>query len=164
MIAYEFVIKPILVRVCGESVFGLNYNNSLSLWNFWAAGPSNRREIFYFGGAELGAVWVDNFKYQFSHPAGRLARAEGRDGDAYIDDIRETVPADAYLKLGKAPLLTSNDVFFGREGWRFVFVEKVAAKLGETAIRKLRDARRPPPSTCCGQGENRGGNQGTRGL
>ena len=31
---YEFVIKPILVRVCGESVFGLNYNNSLSLWNF----------------------------------------------------------------------------------------------------------------------------------
>jgi hypothetical protein len=34
LIAYEFVIKPILVRVCGESVFGLNYNNSLSLWNF----------------------------------------------------------------------------------------------------------------------------------
>ena len=34
MIDYEFVIKPILVRVCGESVFGLNYNNSLSLWNF----------------------------------------------------------------------------------------------------------------------------------
>ena len=34
MIAYEFVIKPILIRVCGESVFGLNYNNSLSLWNF----------------------------------------------------------------------------------------------------------------------------------
>ena len=34
MIANEFVIKPILVRVCGESVFGLNYNNSLSLWNF----------------------------------------------------------------------------------------------------------------------------------
>ena len=31
MIDYEFVIKPILVR---ESVFGLNYNNSLSLWNF----------------------------------------------------------------------------------------------------------------------------------
>jgi hypothetical protein len=30
----KFVIKPILVRVCGESVFGLNYNNSLSLWNF----------------------------------------------------------------------------------------------------------------------------------
>jgi hypothetical protein len=34
LIDYEFVIKPILVRVCGESVFGLNYNNSLSLWNF----------------------------------------------------------------------------------------------------------------------------------
>ena len=34
MIDHEFIIKPILVRVCGESVFGLNYNNSLSLWNF----------------------------------------------------------------------------------------------------------------------------------
>jgi hypothetical protein len=34
LIAYEFFIKPILVGVCGESVFGLNYNNSLSLWNF----------------------------------------------------------------------------------------------------------------------------------
>src|SRR4029077_13925419 len=39
-----------LVRVCGESVFGLNYNNSLSLWNFdeyflkcrvWTSGPSS---------------------------------------------------------------------------------------------------------------------------
>ena len=28
-------------------------------------GPSARHEIFYFGGAELGAVRVDNFKYQF---------------------------------------------------------------------------------------------------
>jgi hypothetical protein len=33
LIDYEFVIKPILVRVCGE-LFGLNCNNSLSLWNF----------------------------------------------------------------------------------------------------------------------------------
>src|SRR5580704_16328728 len=28
-------------------------------------GPSARHELFYFGGAELGAVRVDNFKYQF---------------------------------------------------------------------------------------------------
>ena len=34
MIAYEFVIKPILVRVCGERYLAMNYNNSLSLWNF----------------------------------------------------------------------------------------------------------------------------------
>jgi C-terminal region of aryl-sulfatase len=28
-------------------------------------GPSARKEILYFGGAELGAVRVENFKYQF---------------------------------------------------------------------------------------------------
>jgi hypothetical protein len=34
-------------------------------------GPSARHEVFYFGGAELGAVRVDNFKYQFyDQPAG----------------------------------------------------------------------------------------------
>jgi hypothetical protein len=34
LIAYEFGIKPILVRVCGGRYLAMNYNNSLSLWNF----------------------------------------------------------------------------------------------------------------------------------
>jgi hypothetical protein len=34
LIAYELVIKPILVRVCGGRYLAMNYNNSLSLWNF----------------------------------------------------------------------------------------------------------------------------------
>ena len=34
-------------------------------------GPSARHELFYFGGAQLGAVRVDNFKYQlYQQPQG----------------------------------------------------------------------------------------------
>ena len=28
-------------------------------------GPSKRQELFYFGGAQLGAVRIDNFKFTF---------------------------------------------------------------------------------------------------
>jgi arylsulfatase len=45
------------------------YKNHLDGYNQMALiegkGPSARHEIFYFGGAQLGAVRVDNFKYQF---------------------------------------------------------------------------------------------------
>jgi arylsulfatase A-like enzyme len=45
------------------------YKNHLDGYNQMALlegkGPSARHELFYFGGAELGAVRVDNFKYQF---------------------------------------------------------------------------------------------------
>jgi len=45
------------------------YKNHLDGYNQLALlegkGPTARHELFYFGGAELGAVRVDNFKYQF---------------------------------------------------------------------------------------------------
>jgi hypothetical protein len=43
VIAYEFVIKPILVRVCGERYLAMNYNNSLSLE--WAAEVGLQRQL-----------------------------------------------------------------------------------------------------------------------
>ena len=45
------------------------YKNHLDGYNQMALlegkGPSARHEVFYFGGPQLGAVRVDNFKYQF---------------------------------------------------------------------------------------------------
>jgi hypothetical protein len=35
VIDLEFVIKPVLFRVCGERYLAMNYNNSLSLSNSW---------------------------------------------------------------------------------------------------------------------------------
>ena len=45
-------------------------------------GPSKRHELFYFGGPQLGAVRLDDFKFQFYPAAARLARAEGHDRHA----------------------------------------------------------------------------------
>ena len=63
------------------------YKNHLDGYNQMALlegkGPSARHEIFYFGGPQLGAVRVDNFKYQFYSATGRLARTQGYDRYAY---------------------------------------------------------------------------------
>jgi hypothetical protein len=43
----------------GVTLGGRTYKNHLE------KGPSKRHEIWYFGGAELGALRVDNFKFAF---------------------------------------------------------------------------------------------------
>ena len=45
-------------------------------------GPSNRHEFFYFAGPHLGALRLDDFKFQFFQQPRRLARREGHDGHA----------------------------------------------------------------------------------
>jgi len=48
---------------------GRNYKNHLDGYNqmdlLTGEGPSARREIFYFAGPHLGALRIDDFKYQF---------------------------------------------------------------------------------------------------
>jgi hypothetical protein len=45
------------------------YKNHLDGYNHMdlliGKGPSKRQELFYFGGAQLGAVRLDNFKFTF---------------------------------------------------------------------------------------------------
>ena len=57
------------------------YKNHLDGYNqmdlLTGKGPSARHEFFYFGGPQLGAVRIDDFKFQFYPAAGRLARPEG---------------------------------------------------------------------------------------
>src|SRR5262245_11788872 len=53
----------------GVTLGGRTYKNHLDGYNqadlLTGKGPSKRHEIFYFGGAELGALRVDNFKFVF---------------------------------------------------------------------------------------------------
>lgn len=97
-------------------------------------GPSSRHEIFYFGGAELGAVRIDNFKYQFYDQPDGWPGAKVKVDMPVLYNIRqdpfERTPIQNYGE-GSGGYL--ND-FFAREFWRFVFVQDVVAKLGETAI------------------------------
>lgn len=97
-------------------------------------GPSKRHEIFYFGGAELGAVRIDNFKFQF------YDQSDGWPGPKVSLDmpLLYNIQQDPFertptLNLGQGSGDYMNG-FYAREFWRFVFVQDVVAKLGETAI------------------------------
>ena len=56
------------------------YKNHLDGYNqmdlLTGKGPSKRREVFYFGGANLGAVRIDNFKFTFYRAAVTAGRAK----------------------------------------------------------------------------------------
>jgi hypothetical protein len=114
------------------------YKNHLDGYNQMALlegkGPSARHEIFYFGGAELGAVRVDNFKYQF------YDQAEGWPGPKTQTDMPKiyNIRQDPFERTPILNFLEGSPAwfneFFGREAWRFVFVQQVVLELGETAV------------------------------
>ena len=100
-------------------------------------GPSKRHEIFYFGGPHLGALRIDDFKFQF------FQQPQGWPGEKVTTDM----PTIVNLRLDpfeRTPSIRSenlNDLgggymndFYAREFWRFVMVQQYVAKLAQTAI------------------------------
>lgn len=97
-------------------------------------GPSKRHEIFYFGGAELGAVRIDNFKFQFyDQPDGWPGPKVTLDMPLLYNIRQDPFERTPIMNLAQGSGDYMNG-FFAREFWRFVFVQDVVAKLGETAI------------------------------
>jgi hypothetical protein len=114
------------------------YKNHLDGYNqtdlLEGKGPSARHEIFYFGGAELGAVRVDNFKYHFyDQPDGWPGPKVTTDMPKIYNIRQDPFERTPVLNFAEGAPAWFND-FFGREAWRFVFVQQVVSKLGETAI------------------------------
>lgn len=97
-------------------------------------GPSTRHEIFYFGGAELRAVRVDNFKFQFyDQPGGWPGPKVAFDIPNIYNLRQDPFERTAIVNYSEgAPAYFNN--FPGREAWRFVFVQQVVFQLGETAV------------------------------
>lgn len=114
------------------------YKNHLDGYNqtdlLTGKGPSKRHEIFYFGGAELGAVRIDNFKYQFyDQPDGWPGPKVPLDMPLLYNIRQDPFERTAIQNLAQG----SGDYmsgFYAREFWRFVFVQDIVAKLGETAV------------------------------
>jgi arylsulfatase A-like enzyme len=122
----------------GVKLGDLTYKNHLDGYNQMALlegkGPSARHEIFYFGGAELGAVRVDNFKYQFyTQPDGWPGPKVAIDMPLIYNIRQDPFERTPILNFAEGAPAWFNE-FFGREAWRFVLVQDVVAKLGETAI------------------------------
>ena len=122
----------------GAQLGDRTYKNHLDGYNQMALlegkGPSVRHELFYFGGAQLGAVRVDNFKYQFyQQPQGWPGPKITIDMPLIYNLRQDPFERTPILNYGEGAPAYLND-FMGREAWRFVLVQDVVFKLGETAI------------------------------
>jgi arylsulfatase A-like enzyme len=100
-------------------------------------GPSKRHELFYFGGPNLGAVRIDDFKFQF------YQQPQGWPGPKVTTDMPQIVNLrqDPFERTPSLSAVGTNNQgagylneFFAREFWRFVMVQQYVAQLAKTAI------------------------------
>jgi len=100
-------------------------------------GPSARHELFYFSGPQLGAVRIDDFKFQFlQQPYGWPGEKITTDMPS-ITNIRQDPFERTSTLRGETPLNGAfgyGNEFYAREFWRFVMVQKVVGQLAMTAI------------------------------
>jgi arylsulfatase A-like enzyme len=117
------------------------YKNHLDGYNqmdlLLGKGPSARHELFYFGGPKLGAIRIDDFKYQFfQQPYGGPGEKTTTDMPTIVNirqDPFERTPSIRGETLNNLGGGYMND-FYAREFWRFVSVQQSVAALAETAI------------------------------
>jgi arylsulfatase len=100
-------------------------------------GPSRRHELWYFAGPHLGAVRLDDFKFQFlQQPWGWPGEKVTTDMPTLINIRQDPFERTSNLRgeswNNSAPAYTND--FFAREFWRFVVVQQYVAKLAMTAI------------------------------
>lgn len=114
------------------------YKNHLDGYNqtdlLTGKGPTKRHEVFYFEGPNLGAVRIDNFKYQFfEQPNGWPGPHVTLNMPLLYNIRQDPFERTPIQNLGEGATGYMMD-FYAREFWRFVFVQDVVAKLGATAI------------------------------
>ena len=100
-------------------------------------GPSQRHEFFYFAGPRLGALRIDDFKFQFFQqpqgwPGGKITTDMPGMVNIRQDPFERTpsINSESLNNLGGGYM---ND-FYAREFWRFVLVQQTVAELAKTAI------------------------------
>jgi arylsulfatase len=125
----------------GVQLGGREYKNHLDGYNqlelLEGNAPSARHELFYFAGPQLGAVRVDDMKFQF------LQQPTGWPGPKVTTDMPTLTnlrqdPFERFPMIAGESTLNGafgygND-FFAREFWRFPLVQDKVADLAKTAI------------------------------
>ncbi len=118
-----------------------SYKNHLDGYNqldfLTGKGPSARHELFYFGGPHLGALRIDDFKFQFyQQPLGWPGEKVTTDMPTIVNlrqDPFERTPSIRGESLNDMGGGYMND-FYAREFWRFVLVQQHVGALAQTAI------------------------------
>ncbi len=127
--------------LAGVQLGDRTYKNHLDGYNqmdlLTGDGPSARHELFYFGEAQLGAIRIDDFKFQF------YQQPYGWPGEKVTTDMPTIVNLrqDPFERTPSVRGETLNDLgggyvndFLAREFWRFVLVQQRVAALAQTAI------------------------------
>jgi arylsulfatase len=117
------------------------YKNHLDGYNqtdlLTGKGPSARHELFYFGGPTLGAIRIDDFKFQFyQQPSAWPGEKTTTDMPTIVNlrqDPFERTPSIRRESLNEMGGGYMND-FYAREFWRFVVVQQEVARLAQTAV------------------------------
>jgi arylsulfatase len=125
----------------GTKLGDRTYKNHLDGYNqmdlLLGKGPSNRHEQWYFAGPKLGAVRLDDMKFQF------IQQPQGWPGPKVTTDMPSLVnirqdPFERFPMIAGESALTGafgyGNEFFAREFWRFVLVQQQVADLAKTAI------------------------------
>jgi arylsulfatase A-like enzyme len=124
------------VKLCDRT-----YKNHLDGYNqmdlLLGKAKSARHELFYFGGPQLGAIRIDDFKYQFyQQPFGWPGEKTTTDMPTIVNirqDPFERTPSTRGENLNNMGGGYMND-FYAREFWRFVNVQQEVGKLAMTAL------------------------------
>jgi len=143
---------PTLTAAAGESGIGeqllkgvrlgdRTYKNHLDGYNqldlLLGKTPSARHELFYFGGPNLGAIRLDDMKFQFyQQPWGWPGEKVTTDMPTIVNirqDPFERTPSLRGESLNNLGGGYMND-FYAREFWRFVLVQQRVAALAQTAV------------------------------
>lgn len=99
--------------------------------------PSARHELFYFAGSKLGALRIDDMKFQFIlQPYGWPNETLTTEMPTMVNirqDPFERTPSIRGETLNHLGGGYMND-FYARQFWRFVMVQKYVAKLAATAV------------------------------
>ena len=117
------------------------YKNHLDGYNqldlLLGRGPTARHELFYFGGPTLGALRIDDFKFQFyQQPWGWPGEKVTTDMPTIVNlrqDPFERTPSIRGESLNSLGGGYMND-FYARQFWRFVLVQQEVGKLALTAV------------------------------
>ncbi len=113
----------------GEATFKVHLDGYDQTPLLTGKGPSNRHEVFYFTEGVLGAVRIDDYKYQFTNqPNGWLG------GTVKLD-----WPMITNLRLDPFERVSTQGMgygmsFYAHEFWRFVFVQDQVEVLGKSFV------------------------------
>jgi arylsulfatase len=125
----------------GVTLDGRFYKNHLDGYNqidlITGKGPSLRHEVFYFGESQLGAIRIDDFKFQFyQQPFGWPGEKVTTDMPTIVNlrwDPFERTPSIRGQTLNDQGGGYMND-FMAREFWRFVQVQQTVAAAAQSFI------------------------------